>query len=142
MFLWISVISLFCSYFLVVFTNLLTSDRKIRFKLSVKSEISHKNLNIFQANFAFFLFLPHLLFGCPTANFGPLSRGQPHCVFQFRPEGHRERRSSKGWVPSPAERLVGVEPRTLRFISLSPTSVRKTRGKLWEGNTGLKWVTL
>ena len=44
--------------------------------------------------FGMFFFFK-LLFGCPTANFGPLSRGQPHspdvnhCVLHFRPEGHR-----------------------------------------------------
>ena len=43
-----------------------------------------------------FFLLP---FGCPTANFGPLSTGQPHspdanhCVLHIRPEGHREPRS-------------------------------------------------
>ena len=37
-----------------------------------------------------------LPFGCLTANFGPLSRGQPpspdvnYCILHFRPEGHRE----------------------------------------------------
>ena len=71
-------------------------------------------------NFNFFFFF-QLLFGCPTANFGPLSRGQPHspdvnhCVLHFRPEGHWEPRSEVGSV-SLAERLVGFEPGTFRFL--------------------------
>ena len=55
------------------------------------------------------------------ANFGPLSRGQPHspdvnhCVLHFRPEGHREPRSEVGSL-SPAERLLGFEPGNFRFL--------------------------
>ena len=51
------------------------------------------------------------------ANFGPLSRGQPHspdvnhCVLHFRPEGHREPHNKVGSL-SPVERLVGFEPQT------------------------------
>ena len=58
----------------------------------------------------------------PTANFGPLSRGQPHshnvnnCIFflNIRPEGHREPRSEVGSL-SPAKRLLGFEPVTFWF---------------------------
>ena len=56
-------------------------------------------------------FLKKLLFGCPTANFGPLSSGQPHwlnvnhCILHFWPEGHWEPRSEVGSL-SLAERLV------------------------------------
>ena len=62
-----------------------------------------------------------LLFGCPMANFGPLSRGQPHspdvnhCVLHFRPEGHREPRNEVGSL-SPAKRLLGFEPGTFQFL--------------------------
>ena len=56
------------------------------------------------------------------ANFGPLSRGQPHspdvnhCVFlHFRPEGHREPRNEVGSL-SLAEHLVGFEPGTFQFL--------------------------
>ena len=57
----------------------------------------------------------------PMANFGLLSRWQPHSpdvnhyVLHFRPEGHRRPRSEVG-SPSPAERLVGFEPGTFRFL--------------------------
>ena len=67
------------------------------------------------------LFFFKLLLGCPTANFGPLSRGQPHspdvnhCVFHFRSEGHQEPRSEVGFL-SPAEHLVRFEPGTFRFL--------------------------
>ena len=55
------------------------------------------------------------------ANFGPLSRGQPHspdvnyCVLHFQPEGHQEPHSEVGSL-SLAEHLVGFEPGTLRFL--------------------------
>ena len=58
-----------------------------------------------------------MLFGCPKANFGPLSRGEPHspaanhCVLHLRPKGHREPRNKVGTL-SPAERLVGFQPVT------------------------------
>ena len=63
----------------------------------------------------------YLLFGFPTANFGPLSRGQPHssnvnhCSLHFQPQGHREPRNKVG-SQSPAEHLVGFEPGTFRFL--------------------------
>ena len=56
-----------------------------------------------------------LVFGCPTANFGPLPRGQPHspdlnhCILHFRPEGHREPHIEVEFL-SPARCLVGFEP--------------------------------
>ena len=71
--------------------------------------------------FRFKVFFFKLLLGCPTANFGPLSRGQPHssdvnhCVFHFRPEGHQEPRSEVGFL-SPAEHLLRFEPGTFRFL--------------------------
>ena len=58
-----------------------------------------------------------LLFGCPTANFGPFSRGQPHSpdvyhsVFIFSTRGHQEPRNEVGSL-SPAEPLVGFEAGT------------------------------
>ena len=62
------------------------------------------------------------LFGRPTANFGSLSRGQPHspdvnhCVFlHFQPKGHREHRNEVGSL-SLDERLVGFELGTFRFL--------------------------
>ena len=70
------------------------------------------------ANVLIFFF--KLLFGCPTANFGPLSRGQPdspdvnHCVLHIQPEGHREPHSEVGFL-SPATCLVGFELGTFRF---------------------------
>ena len=79
------------------------------------------SINIFNNYFVNFFFFFKLLFGCPTANFGPLSRGQPHspdvnhCVLHFRPEGHREPRNEVGSL-SPAERLVGFEPGTFWFL--------------------------
>ena len=79
---------------------------------------SYLSIHLFMFLFIFFFYL---LFGCPTANFGPLSRGQPHspdvnhCVLHFRPEGHREPRNEVGSL-SPAERLVGFEPGTFRFL--------------------------
>ena len=58
---------------------------------------------------------------CPTANFGPLSRGQPHspnvnhCLLHFRPKGHWEPRNKVGSL-NPAKHLVGFEPGTFRFL--------------------------
>ena len=58
-----------------------------------------------------------LLFGCPTANFGPLSRGQPHPpnvnlnVLHNQPEGHQEPCNEVGSL-NPAKCLVGFEPGT------------------------------
>ena len=55
------------------------------------------------------------------ANFGPLSKEEPnspdvnHCVLHFRPGSHREPRSEVGYL-RPAERLVGIEPGTFRFL--------------------------
>ena len=54
-----------------------------------------------------------LLFGCPTANFGSLLRGQPHspdvnhCVLHFSFEGHWEP-CNKVWVPKPGRAPCGV----------------------------------
>lgn len=51
--------------------------------------------------FAFF----YVIFGCPTANSGPVSRGQSysldfnHCSFKFQPEGHQNSCNLK--PPSP-----------------------------------------
>ena len=63
-----------------------------------------------------------MLFDCPTANFGPLWSGQPlspyvnHCFFvDFWPEGHREPRNEVEFL-SPAERLAGIEPETVRLL--------------------------
>ena len=61
-----------------------------------------------------------LFFGCATANFGTLFRGQPHspdvnhCVIQFQPEGVRELRNEVGSL-SPAKHLVGFEQGIFRF---------------------------
>ena len=55
------------------------------------------------------------------ANFGPLSKGQPHspdanyCVLHFQPKGHQEPHSEVGSL-SPAECLVGFELGTFRFL--------------------------
>ena len=63
----------------------------------------------------------YLLFGCPTANFEPLSRGQPHsryvshCVLHIRPEGHQELRNEAEPL-SPDKCPVGFEPGTFRFL--------------------------
>ena len=63
------------------------------FQLICISGYSQQGPTYLKKNFFF-----KLLFGCPTANFGPLSRGQPHspdvnhCVLHIRPEGHREPR--------------------------------------------------
>ena len=75
----------------------------------------------FQQYADFFFFFKKLLFGCPTAKFGPLSRGQPyspdvnHCVLHFRPEGQLEPRNEVGSL-SPAKRLVGFALGTFRFL--------------------------
>ena len=62
-----------------------------------------------------------MLFGCPTINFGPLLRGQPHssnvnhCVLHFQPEGHREPGNMVGSL-IPSKHLMGFEARTFRFL--------------------------
>ena len=62
-----------------------------------------------------------LLFGCPTAKFGSLSRRQPHsldanhCVLHFWPKGHQESRNVVGSL-SLAECLEGFEPGNLQFL--------------------------
>ena len=71
-----------------------------------------------------------LLFCCPTANFGSLSRGQPHspdvsqCVLNFWPEGHWEPRNEVGSL-NLAERLAEFELGTFRFLlpHLLPTTL-------------------
>ena len=56
----------------------------------------------------------NLLFGCPMANFGPLSRGQPHapdvnhCITQFQLEDHQEPCNEVGFL-SPTKCLVGFD---------------------------------
>ena len=71
------------------------------------------------SGYAILLF--ELLFGCPTANYGPLLMRQPltHSmlitfVLRIRPKGHRESRNKVGSL-NPTERLVGLEPRTFQF---------------------------
>ena len=60
------------------------------------------------------------LFGCPTANFGRLWRGQPHspdnnhCIIQFQLEGYRKPRNVIGSL-SPAEHLVGFKLGSFQF---------------------------
>ena len=55
------------------------------------------------------------------ANFGPLSRGQPHspdvnhCILHFHPEGHREPHNKVGLL-SLAKQLVGFELGTFQFL--------------------------
>ena len=51
----------------------------------------------------------------PTANFGPLSRGQPHshnvnnCIFFFKYSTRRSPGASqRGWVPKPGQAPTGV----------------------------------
>ena len=58
-----------------------------------------------------------MLFGCPTAKFGSLSRGQPHpmlitAFWRFWPEGHREPCNEIGSITL-AEYLVRFEQGTL-----------------------------
>ena len=61
-----------------------------------------------------------LLFGCPTANFGPLSRWQPHSpdanhsILQNQPEGHQKPCNEVRSL-SLAKHLVGFEPGTFWF---------------------------
>ena len=61
-----------------------------------------------------------LLFGCPTANFGPWSKGQLQtpklmaAFLQFWPEGHWEPRNSVRSL-SATKSLMGYEPGTIRF---------------------------
>ena len=61
-----------------------------------------------------------LLFGCPTASFGPLLRGQPHslncndCVIQFQPESHQEPRNYVESL-SPAKCLKGFKLGNFQF---------------------------
>ena len=64
----------------------------------------------------------YLLFGCPTANFGLLSRGQDHspnvnyCVLStFNMKAIRNHENEVGSL-SPAKHLVGFEPGTLQFF--------------------------
>ena len=68
-----------------------------------------------------FLFIYYVLFGCPTANFGPLPRAQPHSpnlnhsvYVSFLPKGHWKPHNKIGSL-NPAEHLVEFEPGTFRF---------------------------
>ena len=64
--------------------------------------------------------LAKLLFGCPTVNFGPVSRRQSHshdvnhCILHIQSESHQEPRNKVGSL-SPAKHLVGFESGTLQF---------------------------
>ena len=89
-----------------------------------KSASYHDKFQCYEKYFGVCFFLK-LLFGCPMANFGPLSRGQPHspdvnhCILHFRREGHREPRNEVG-SQSLAEHLVGFEPGTFLLQRLNP----------------------
>ena len=73
----------------------------------------------------------YLLFGCPTANFGSLSRGiltNPMLItafYLFRPEGHREHHNEVG-SQNPAEHLVRFEP---GFALFQTSYFRRTKKK-------------
>ena len=73
--------------------------------------------------------------GCPTANFEPLPRGQPHqldvnhCILTILTHGHRELRNEVGSL-GPAERLVGIEPGNFRFLPTRPLSPNKISNKI------------
>ena len=65
-----------------------------------------------------FMFYSYLSFGCLSANFGPLSRGQPHSAnfshpvlvsvfYNLQPEGHLEAFNKFGYL-SHAECPVGL----------------------------------
>ena len=91
--------------------NTQTEEEAKKYIQSVQKYTKVKNKN----------YTPHpYIFGCSTANFGPLSRGQPHspdvnhCVLHIRPEGHREPRNEVGSLRT-AEHLVGFELGTFRF---------------------------
>ena len=62
----------------------------------------------------------YLLFGYRMANFGPLSKGQPHLpdvnhqVFAFSAQDYWKPHNGVGPL-SPVERLLGFEPGTFRF---------------------------
>ena len=65
-----------------------------------------------------------MLFGCSTANFGKLLRGQPHSpyvdpfVFTNQPKSHREPFNEVG-SSSPAEHLVECELEAFLFIRIT-----------------------
>ena len=68
-----------------------------------------------------FLFIYYVLFGCPSANFGPLPRAQPyspnlhHSIYvKFQPKSHWELPNKIGFL-NPAKRLVNFQPGTFWF---------------------------
>ena len=113
---------LFWSAFFLHFPVFGLNTKRYSISLRIRSECRKKS------------FL-QLLFGCPTANFGPLSRGQTHspdvnhCVLRLRPEGHREPCSEVESL-SPAERLVGFEPGTFRFLLQRSNPLGHSPGKI------------
>ena len=66
----------------------------------------------FEIKLSFFLPFFKLLFGCPTANFGPLSWRQPHSTdinhLLFTYSTRRSQGASWGWVPKPGRAPSGV----------------------------------
>ena len=72
-----------------------------------------------------FFFCFQLLFGCPTTNFGPLSRGQPHhpnvnhCVLTILTQ-RSPGASEQGWVPNPGQAPSGVWIRNLPILTTTP----------------------
>ena len=62
---------------------------------TVKEQASSENILIKDSEVASYIYFLKLLFDCPMANFGPLSRGHSyspnvnHCVLHFRPEGYQ-----------------------------------------------------
>ena len=91
------------------------------FKTAYEFVVGLEYVLVTWSNIQIFFFLKKNLFRCPTAKFGPLSRGQPyspdvnHCVLHFRPEGQLEPRNEVGSL-SPAKRLVGFALGTFRFL--------------------------
>ena len=57
-------------------------------------------------------------YGCPKANFGPLTKRYPHSLFQVRPKGHRELRNE---VESPTliKRVSGIRAGHLSNLSVT-----------------------
>ena len=91
-------------------------------RLTSQTQTQYYFDSVINFNMMQILFFLKLLFGCPTANFGPLSRRQPHSpmlityILHIRPEGHWKPHNVVGSL-SPAEHLVGFEAGTFQFWS-------------------------
>ena len=127
-----------CIYFIKFYLSSILSwlksshmldNQKLHRRNAISGHEHHEKRCNLQILLILIVYVPffHLLFGCPTANFRVLSRGQlqsPKCNHSVLSISTRRspEPSNKVRFRSPVEYLMGFEPRTFRLIKTpSPT---------------------